>query len=82
MKVKENGLKDYGYIDLKEETDAAVTLTPEQELGQELFCVSWGSILKYLLYLKDKIKNPIWKVLLGAGLSLIDGLHSQMCEQK
>lgn len=80
MKVKENGLKDYGYIEL-EQTDALMTLTPEQELGQEIFCAGWPVALKYLTYLKDKIKNPIWRVLVSAGLSLIDSLHDQMCKE-
>jgi hypothetical protein len=81
MKLKENGLKDYGYIELIDDKKELMTLTPEQELGQEVFCAGWPAVLKYLTYLKDKIKNPIWKVIVYAGLSLIDSLHNQTCNQ-
>ncbi|MFZ4569762.1 MAG: hypothetical protein ACOYM0_01375 [Bacteroidales bacterium] len=83
MKKKENGLDDYGVIELEVEAksaDSAVAESPELELGKQIFCGSWPAVLIYLQNLKNKIKNPILRFLCGAGLGIIDNLHDATCK--
>lgn len=83
MKTKENGLFDFGKIEIEESmsTDAGNVLTPEQELGKDIFCSTWPGVVKYLKYLTDKIKNPIFKWLAKAGLGIVDNLHDDFCKE-
>jgi len=83
MKTKENGLDDYGVIELDvdvKNADAAVVESPELELGKQIFCGSWPAVLIYLQNLKNKIKNPVLRFLCGAGLGIIDNLHDATCK--
>ena len=83
-KEKENGLYDVGPVEIEPtmKTDAAQTdMTPEQELGKEIFCGAWPAVVKYLSYLTGKIKNPVSRWLVKAGLGIIDNLHDDFCKE-
>lgn len=83
MKKKENGLDDYGVIELESvemSADEPIKESPELELGKQIFCGSWPAVLIYLQNLKNKIKNPVLRFLCGAGLGIIDNLHDATCK--
>lgn len=82
-KEKENGLIDVGPVELEEpmKSDAPEVLTPEEELGKELFCRAWPAIARYLSGKASKVKNPIFKWLAKAGLGIADGWHDVYCKE-
>jgi hypothetical protein len=83
IKTKENGCFDYGKIELIEPSDAIMadsSDSAELELGEQVFCASWPAILKYLQKKKALVKNPLLRFLFGAGLSVADGFHDDMCK--